>query len=146
MLLATALSMFFRPQFAAWYRTKVVEFSPRLTTVLTVVTGVTLGVLVPVTSVGAGALGVTALVLLYPRMPTPQIVGSDIAHALPLTLVAGIGHWFLASVDQRLLGILLVGSLPGVFIGSHLATRVPDRALRFVLATLVVIVGSKLVL
>ena len=133
-LLATALTMFFRPRFVAWYRTQRVELSSRLTTVLTVATGVTLGVLVPVTSVGAGALGVTALVLLY------------IAHALALTLVAGIGHWFLASVDEKILGILLVGSLPGVFIGSHLATRVPDRTLRFVLATLLALVGSKLVL
>ncbi len=84
-----------------------------------------LGVLVSISSVGAGAVGVTALLLLYPRLPMASIVGSDIAHAVPLTLVAGIGHWALGSVDWALMGVLLIGSLPGIVIGSYCAVRVP---------------------
>ena len=105
-----------------------------------------LGFLVTISSVGAGALGVTALVLLYPRLPTARIVGSDIAHAVPLTLAAGIGHWALGSIDWPLLGSLLAGSLPGIVIGSHVSLRVPDAVLRFSLATTLIIVASKLVL
>ena len=101
--------------------------------------------LVSISSVGAGALGVSALFFLYPRLPTLRIVGSDIAHAVPLTLVAGIGHWFLGSVDWSLLGSLLIGSLPGIWLGSHISTRVPDRVLRPILATMLVLVGSKLI-
>jgi uncharacterized membrane protein YfcA len=112
---------------------------------LTVVTGAVLGVLVSISSVGAGALGVSALFFLYPRLPTLRIVGSDIAHAVPLTLVAGIGHWFLGSVDWSLLGSLLIGSLPGIWLGSHISTRVPDRVLRPILAGMLVLVGSKLI-
>ncbi len=113
---------------------------------LTVAVGVVLGVLVTLSSVGAGALGVAALVFLYPRMSTVEIVGSDIAHAVPLTLVAGLGHAHLGTVDWTLLGSLLVGSLPGIWLGSMLSTRVPDRLLRSGLASLLVIIGGKLVL
>ena len=101
----------------------------------TVVVGVALGVLVSISSVGAGAVGVTALLLLYPRLPMATIVGSDIAHAVPLTLVAGIGHWALGSVDWALMGVLLIGSLPGIVIGSYCAVRVPETVLRLVLAS-----------
>ena len=75
------------------------------------------------TSVGAGAIGMTALVLLYPRTPIARFVGSNIAHAVPLTLIAGVGHWLLGSVDWVLLGSLVIGSLPGIFFGSHLSAR-----------------------
>ena len=101
----------------------------------TVMVGVALGVLVSISSVGAGAVGVTALLLLYPRLPMASIVGSDIAHAVPLTLVAGIGHWALGSVDWALMGVLLIGSLPGIVIGSYCAVRVPETVLRLLLAT-----------
>ena len=84
-----------------------------------------LGVLVSISSVGAGALGVTALFFLYPRLPTLRIVGSDIAHAVPLTAVAGMGHWMLGSVDWLLLGSLITGSLPGIWLGSHISTKSP---------------------
>src|SRR5215468_348306 len=77
--------------------------------------------------VGAGAIGMTALVLLYPRTPIARLVGSDIAHAVPLTLIAGVGHWLLGSVDWVLLSSLVIGSLPGIFFGSHLSARVPDK-------------------
>src|SRR6266478_5089520 len=98
----------------------------RATAVFTTAVGAVLGVLVSISSVGAGAIGVTALILLYPKLPTARIVGSDIAHAVPLTLVAGLGHWFLGSIDWALLGSLLLGSLPGIVVGTHVATRVPD--------------------
>ncbi len=106
-LLLTSLTVLFRPQilsFASkWLRQR--EPSPRRVAWLTVVTGVVLGVLVSLTSVGAGALGMTVLVLLYPRLATIRLVGSDIAHAVPLTLVAGLGHWMLGTVNLPLLGV-----------------------------------------
>jgi uncharacterized membrane protein YfcA len=101
-------------------------------------------VLVSISSVGAGALGVTALILLYPRLPTARIVGSDIAHAVPLTLVAGLGHWMLGSVDLTLLASLLAGSLPGIVVGSLAAGRIPERALQLILATTLLVVATQL--
>ena len=91
--------------------------------------GVLLGVLVSISSVGAGAIGVVMLVLLYPHLPMVKIVGSDIAHAVPLTLIAGLGHWMMGSVDWHIIASLLVGSLPGIFVGSYFAIRIPERAL-----------------
>jgi uncharacterized protein len=86
----------------------------------------------------------TALVLLYPRTPIAKLVGSDIAHAIPLTLVAGIGHWLLGSVNWLILILLLLGSLPGIYLGSHFAARVPDRILRPLLATTLLLVGARM--
>ena len=103
-----------------------------------------MGALVTITSVGAGAIGVTVLLLLHPKMPVGRIVGSDIAHGVPLTLVAGAGHWYLGSVDWSLLGNLLIGSLPGIVFGSYLATRAHDAILRMTLAGILVIVGVRL--
>ena len=110
----------------------------------TVLVGAALGVLVSISSVGAGAVGVTALLLLYPRLPMARIVGSDIAHAVPLTLIAGAGHWAMGAIDWHLMGVLLIGSLPGIVIGSYFATRVPETALRFLLATTLILVAGKL--
>ncbi len=101
--------------------------------------------LVSLSSVGAGAIGVTVLLILYPKLPVARLVGSDIAHAVPLTLIAGAGHWFLGSVDWSMLLSLLIGSLPGIAIGSHFAARVPDRVLRPLLASTLAVVGGKLV-
>ena len=81
--------------------------------------------LVTISSVGAGALGVAALFFLYPKLPTIRIVGSDVAHAVPLTLVAGLGHWLLGGVDWALLGALLLGSLPGIWVGTQVSAKVP---------------------
>jgi len=111
---------------------------------ITVFVGAVLGVLVSISSVGAGALGVAALFFLYPKLSPVRIVGSDVAHAVPLTLVAGMGHWWLGSVDWALLGSLLIGSLPGIWIGSHLSAKVPERILRNMLATMLVLIGGKL--
>ena len=88
----------------------------------------------------------TALILLYPQLPMARIVGSDIAHAVPLTLVAGMGYWVLGSVDWNLFASLLAGSLPGIFLGSYMATRVPEAALRLVLAVTLLVVGARLLL
>jgi uncharacterized protein len=110
----------------------------------TIALGLTMGVLVTVTSVGAGAIGVTVLLLLQPQMPAGRVVGSDIAHAVPLTLLAGVGHWYLGSIDWALLGNLLIGSLPGIVVGSQLASNARDAVLRVVLATVLIIVGVRL--
>lgn len=145
-LLLTAVAIIFRKKIQDFaLKHSEGRENPQRTAALTVLTGAVLGVLVSISSVGAGALGVSALFFLYPRLPTLRIVGSDIAHAVPLTLVAGIGHWFLGSVDWSLLGSLLIGSLPGIWLGSHISTRVPDRVLRPILATMLVLVGSKLI-
>jgi hypothetical protein len=112
----------------------------------TILIGAVLGVLVTLSSVGAGALGTVALLFLYPRMTTLKIVGTDLAHAIPLTAVAGIGHWTLGNVDFVLLGSLLIGSLPGIWIGSHLSAKIPEKILRPVLATVLLLIGLKFVL
>jgi len=143
-LLATAAVLIFRRRILEFYLAKIGELDARRTTALTIATGGVLGVLVSISSVGAGALGATALILLYPRLPMVRIVGSDIAHAVPLTLIAGVGHWFLGSVDWPLLGSLLLGSLPGILVGSQIATRVPDAVLRLALAATLIVSGSKL--
>lgn len=74
-----------------------------------------------------------------------QIIGSDIAHAVPLTLLAGVGHWWLGTVDFPLLINLLIGSLPGIILGSYFTSRVPERGLRSLLAAVLVLVGGKLI-
>jgi uncharacterized membrane protein YfcA len=145
-LLATALALIFRARIVAFYSARVGELTQRRTVMLTVATGAILGVLVSMTSVGAGALGVTALILLYPRLPTATIVGSDIVHAVPLTLIAGMGHWLIGGIDAGILGSLLLGSIPGIMVGSALAVRVPDRVLRLTMAGVLVLVGGRLVI
>lgn len=145
-LVLTAVSLVFRQKIQAFgARFAPAQANPRRTFRLTVATGVVLGVLVSISSVGAGALGVTALFFLYPHLPAHRIVGSDIAHAVPLTLVAGVGHWFLGSIDWLLLGSLLIGSLPGIWVGSQISARVPERVLRPILAGVLVLVGTRLI-
>lgn len=107
--------------------------------------GAVIGTLVTLTSVGAGAIGVTVLMILYPMLPLPRIVAADIAYAVPLTLVAGLGHASIGSVDWPLLAKLLAGSLPGIWVGSHLMSRVPERAIRSVLSLLLAYAGTKLI-
>jgi len=147
-LVLTSLALFFRrdmhrlgdrvkrmvPDWEAW-RTPV-----------TIAAGMLLGILVPLTSVGAGALGAAMLMFLYPGLPTARIVGTDIAHAVPLTAVAGLGHLHLGTVDGGLLGMLLIGSLPGIYLGSHLSTAVPERVMRPLLASTLLIIGCKFIL
>src|SRR6202171_2575142 len=143
-LFLTATSLLFRQAIIERYRWRLEQFDPRTTGRATVLVGAALGVLVSISSVGAGAVGVTALLLLYPQLPMSRIVGSDIAHAVPLTLIAGIGHWAMGAVDWQLMGVLLIGSLPGIVIGSYCATRVPETALRLLLAATLIMVAGKL--
>ncbi|TXT40040.1 MAG: hypothetical protein FD135_1652, partial [Comamonadaceae bacterium] len=107
--------------------------------------GALIGTLVSLTSVGAGAIGVTVLMLLYPLLPLPRIVAADIAYAVPLTLVAGAGHASLGSVNWPMLGLLLAGSLPGIWLGSHFMSRVPERLIRSLLSLLLAYAGTKLI-
>jgi uncharacterized membrane protein YfcA len=112
---------------------------------LTVASGVVLGVLVTLSSIGAGALGATLILLLYPRLAAHRLVGTDIAHAVPLTLVAGIGHATLGHVDWALLAALLVGSLPGIWLGAQLTRRMPERVVRGLLCASLVTAGVKVI-
>jgi uncharacterized protein len=110
---------------------------------LTVASGAILGVLVTLSSIGAGALGATLMLLLYPRLAAQRLVGTDIAHAVPLTLVAGIGHATLGHVDWALLVPLLIGSLPGIWLGAQLTRRMPERLVRGLLCASLVTAGVK---
>ena len=143
-LFLTAAALIFRKAILESFSRRMERLDDRTIARLTVLTGVILGVLVSISSVGAGAVGVTALLLLYPKLPMARIVGSDIAHAVPLTLVAGMGHWALGAIDWHLMGVLLIGSLPGIVIGSYLASRVPETALRLLLASTLILVAGRL--
>ena len=111
----------------------------------TLAVGALIGALVTVTSVGAGAIGVVALFFLYPALPARQLVGADIVHAVPLTLVAGLGHAALGTVDWSMLLGLLIGSLPAIHIGAAMAGRLPERVLRTMLASMLLLVGGRLI-
>ena len=144
-LLLTAVVVFFKP---AWTEValKLERWLPESRKApLTVASGVVLGVLVTLSSIGAGALGATLILLLYPRLPAQRLVGTDIAHAVPLTLVAGIGHATLGHVDWALLAALLVGSLPGIWIGAQLTRRMPERIVRGLLCVSLVTAGVKVI-
>jgi uncharacterized membrane protein YfcA len=145
-LLATSLTLLFRHQIVDFMSRHISTTNEARVTALTVATGAVLGVLVTTTSVGAGAIGVTALLILYPRLQVLRIVGSDIAHAVPLTLISGLGHWWMGDVDWIMLVSLLIGSIPGIAIGSHLAPKLPERVLRLALAVILVLVSLKLIL
>lgn len=142
-LLFTAISLVLRKPLMRWYSTRVPEMNPDLVRRLTILTGAALGVLVSLSSVGAGAIGVTALVLLYPKMDSRRIVGSDIAHAVPLTLVAGIGHSFLGAINWHILSSLLVGSIPAIVVMSIVAARASDTAVRVTLAAVLILVCAR---
>jgi len=144
-LLLTAVSIFFRRRVADWVARKFGAPSDRAARNLTIVSGLVLGFLVSLSSVGAGAIGVTVLIMLYPGIPLVRIVGSDIAHAVPLTLIAGAGHWMLGDVNFALMGSLLLGSIPGIVLGSWLAPRLPEYGLRPALASVLTVVGANLV-
>ena len=149
-LLLTALSMIYK---TIWAKRRPVAASddpeaalrPRHPA-LPIAFGAVIGCLVTLTSVGAGAIGVTVLLLLFPLLPLPRVVAADIAYAVPLTLVAGMGHASLGSVDWPLLGLLLSGSLPGIWLGSRLMRHTPERLVRALLSLLLAYAGTKLVL
>jgi len=148
-LLLTASALLLKNQIKKLARRRdgtVYELHHRYLPAATIATGVVVGSLVTISSVGAGVLGTVALLFLYPRMSAVKVVGTDIVHAVPLTAIAGIGHMALGTVDFVLLGSLLLGSLPGIYIGSHLSAKVPEQVLRPLLATMLLIIGMKMVL
>ncbi len=147
-LLLTSLAMIFRQRTHAVgqaLRSRAPEAFKRAQPGLTVLAGAILGLLVTLTSVGAGALGAVMLVYLYPyRMKPALLVGTDIVHAIPLTLVAGTGHLLMGNVDLRLLGGLLLGSIPGVLLGTLLGGKAPETWLRGAIAVVLLAVGGRL--
>lgn len=143
-LFVTAFATFFRPWMLRMAGPHFEGLPEARISHWTVLLGAVLGLLVSVTSVGAGALGTTALLILYPKLPVSRIAGSDIAHAVPLTLIAGTGHWLMGAVDFGLMLALLVGSIPGIIVGSLLGSRTSDTYLRPVLAITLLIVSIKL--
>ncbi len=110
---------------------------------LTIFSGALIGFLVTISSVGAGALGAAILFFLYPRMRAISIVGTDLAHAVPITAIAGLGHAHLGTVDYLLLGSLLIGSIPGIYLGSNLGSYLPERIMRPALATMLFMIGIR---
>jgi len=143
-LLLTSVAVIFRPFLIERSKVSLLKTDNAIA-IATILLGLVLGGLVTLTSVGAGALGVTALLLIYPKIGITKIVGTDIAHAVPLTLVAGLGHASLGTVDYSLLSVLLIGSIPGIYIGSHLSSKVSEQSVRYVLALILIYVGQKLI-
>jgi uncharacterized membrane protein YfcA len=143
-LLLTAAATFFRPWIVRRASPHFSGLPEARISHWTVLLGFVLGILVSATSVGAGALGTAALLLLYPRLPIAKIAGSDIAHAVPLTLIAGIGHWLMGAVNLTLMLALLAGSIPGIIVGSLMAAKSSDSILRVVLALTLLVVSLKL--
>ena len=112
---------------------------------LTVLAGAMLGILVTLTSVGAGAIGAVFLAYLYPlRLTPPKLIATDIVHAIPLALFAGLGHLLIGNVNFSLLGNLLLGSIPAVIVGAMLSARLPHGLLRGALAIVLLSIGVKL--
>ena len=147
-LLLTSVAMVFKRrlnELGRKLRATAPDGFKRVQPALTVLAGVIIGVLVTLTSVGAGALGTVMLVYLYPLRLSPQkLVGTDLAHAIPLALVAGAGHLALGNVDFGLLGLLLAGSIPGVWLGAHFSARAPEVILRNTIAAVLAVVGLKM--
>ena len=147
-LLATAAALLLKDVIKKLARRQdgtVYELHHRYLPAATVMTGVIVGALVTISSIGAGVLGTVALLFLYPRMPSVKIVGTDIAHAVPLTAIAGMGHLALGTVDLVLLASLLLGSLPGIYSGTYLRAKDPEKVLRPVLAAMLLRIGLKMV-
>lgn len=145
-VLLTVIALLFRSRMQAWViRHPEKQLQGARLAVATTVVGAVLGVLVTISSIGAGAIGATILVLLYPRLSPAEIAGTDIAYAVPLTAIAAFGHWWLGSINWELLAALLLGSVPGITIGSLAARAVPEKILRGLLATTLTGVAAKLV-
>jgi len=146
-VLPTAIAIIFRGRMQAWMNAHPErQLQGRKQIIATVIAGAAIGVLVTISSIGAGAVGATILVLIYPRLSAAEIAGTDIAYAVPLTAIAAFGHWWLGSINWELLGTLLLGSVPGITIGSLAARAVPEKFLRGLLATTLTGVAAKLVL
>ena len=144
-VLLTVVALLFKGKMLAWINAHPEkQLQGKNLTAATIVSGAVLGTLVTISSIGAGAIGATLLVMLYPRLTSAEVAGTDIAYAVPLTAIAAIGHWWLGSINWVLLGSLLIGSLPGIIIGSWAARAVPEKILRGVLAVTLTLVATKL--
>ena len=142
----TVIAILYRSKLLAWINAHPErQLRDHQLTAATIIAGAVLGMLVTISSIGAGAIGATILVLLYPRMPAAHIAGTDIAYAVPLTAIAAFGHWWLGSINWELLASLLIGSLPGITLGSLAAKAVPEKFLRGILATTLTLVACKLI-
>lgn len=144
MLLLTSAAVLFRERIVEAMSHRIQDKDHPRTRQRTIILGLALGILVTITSVGAGAIGTTALLILYPRLPLARIVGTDIAHAVPLTLVAGLGHLAYGAVDLGLMGSLLVGSIPGIILASLFGAQASDAKIRPILAIALFAVALKL--
>jgi uncharacterized membrane protein YfcA len=144
-VLLTVVAILFRGKMLAWVNAHPGrQLHGKTLTAATVASGAVLGTLVTISSIGAGAVGATLLVMLYPKLTPAEVAGTDIAYAVPLTAIAAVGHWWLGSINWTLLVTLLVGSVPGITLGSWAARAVPERILRGVLATTLALVAVKL--
>jgi uncharacterized membrane protein YfcA len=145
-VMLTVVALLFRRRMITWINAHPErQLQGRALTTATIIAGVVLGTLVTVSSIGAGAIGATLLVMLYPKLTPAEVAGTDIAYAVPLTAIAAVGHWWLGSIDWMLLLTLLVGSVPGITLGSMLARKVPERFLRALLAMTLTGVAVKLI-
>jgi uncharacterized membrane protein YfcA len=145
-VLLTVIAIIFRSKTQAWIKAHPKrQLQGAALVAATITAGALLGILVTISSIGAGAIGATLLVLLYPRLSPAEIAGTDIAYAVPLTAIAAFGHWYLGSINWELLAMLLLGSVPGITIGSLAARAIPEKVLRILLATTLTGVAFKLV-
>jgi uncharacterized protein len=145
-VLLTVVALMFKGKMLAWLNAHPDrQLQGRTLAIATVVSGALLGTLVTISSIGAGAIGATLLVALYPRMSPAEVAGTDIAYAVPLTAIAAFGHWWLGSINWTLLATLLIGSVPGITLGSWMARAVPERFLRGLLALTLTGVAAKLI-
>lgn len=144
-VLLTVVAILLRGKMLAWVNAKPGrQLQGRSLAAATVLSGAVLGTLVTISSIGAGAIGATLLVMLYPKLTPAEVAGTDIAYAVPLTAIAAVGHWWLGSINWFLLLTLLVGSLPGITLGSWAARAVPEKLLRGLLALTLAGVAAKL--
>jgi uncharacterized membrane protein YfcA len=144
-VMLTVVAILFRAKMLAWVNARPGrQLQGRALAAATVAAGALLGTLVTVSSIGAGAIGATLLVMLYPKLSPAEVAGTDIAYAVPLTAIAAAGHWWLGSINWLLLVTLLVGSVPGITLGAWAAKAVPEGFLRGLLAMTLAGVGFKL--
>jgi uncharacterized membrane protein YfcA len=145
-VMLTVVALLFKRKMLAWINAHPErQLQGRALSIATIVSGAVLGTLVTISSIGAGAIGATLLVMLYPRLTSAEVAGTDIAYAVPLTAIAAVGHWWLGSINWPLLLTLLVGSLPGITLGAYAARAVPERLLRGLLALTLIAVATKLI-
>ncbi|MES2321171.1 MAG: sulfite exporter TauE/SafE family protein [Pseudomonadota bacterium] len=145
-VMLTVIALLFKGKMLAWLNAHPErQLQGRALDTATVVSGLVLGTLVTISSIGAGAIGATLLVMLYPRLTAAEVAGTDIAYAVPLTAIAAFGHWWLGSINWELLAMLLIGSVPGITLGSWVARSVPEKFLRALLAMTLTGVAAKLI-